>query len=79
MKNAIIITMAISLLAFSGCMVIWSDEVFIGTLFKTVDANDLNIIAEPNYIQIGSGQSKSDNDNIKVTTPYGVVETIKPE
>ncbi len=59
-----------------GCTVIWHDDVFIGTLFKEVDANDLDMIAEPNYLQIGSGNSKSRNDKVKVIVPpYGMIET----
>ena len=40
-----------------------------------VDANDLDIIAEPNYIQIGSGKSRTENDKIKIISPYVVIES----
>jgi hypothetical protein len=56
-------------------MVIWTDDVFIGTLLKTVDANDIDLIAEPNYIQIGSGKSRTRNDNATILTPAVVVKT----
>jgi hypothetical protein len=59
----------------AGCMVIWSDDVFIATMFKVVDANDLYVISEPNYLEIGSGVSKTKNDKLKAVTPYGIVET----
>ena len=59
-----------------GCMVIWSDQVLVVTLFKTVDANDIDLIAEPNYIQIGSGKSKTKNDSIEAIIPaVGIIKT----
>ena len=60
----------------AGCTVIWHDDVFIGTLFKEVDANDLDMIAEPNYLQIGSGDSRTKNDKIKASTVVGGVPVI---
>jgi hypothetical protein len=33
------------------------------------------MIAEPNYLQIGSGTSRTKNDNVRVITPYGIVES----
>ena len=80
-KNIIITAIGItvfvcSLLFVQGCMVIWSDEVFVGTLFKVVDANDLELIAEPNYLQIGSGHSKTKNDKIKGTAIIGGVPVV---
>ena len=59
-----------------GCTVIWTDDLFVGTLFKTVDANDLDIIAEPNYIQIGSGQTKTKNDKVKASVIISGVPVI---
>jgi len=64
------------LLSLTGCTVIWHDDVFIGTLFKEVDANDLDMIAEPNYLQIGSGDSRTKNDKIKASTVVGGVPVI---
>lgn len=83
LRNLIIIALAILLFAsalsfvcmVSGCMVIWSDDVFVATMFKVVDANDLDLISEPNYLQIGSGLSRTKNDKIKVATPYMIGET----
>ena len=60
----------------SGCMVIWTDQAFVYTCFKTVDANDLDIIAEPNYVQIGSGQTKTQNDSIKASAIIGGVPIV---
>ena len=66
-----------------GCMVIWTEQAFVYTFAKTVDANDLGIIAEPNYIQIGSGQSRTTNDNVKASAIVGgipvIIETISGE
>ena len=62
------------MLAIPGCLVIWTDQAFILSFAKTADANDLDMIAEPNYLQIGSGQTRTKNDPIKAITPYGVVE-----
>ncbi len=59
-----------------GCMVIWGNDVFVATLFKTVDANDLDIIAEPNYFQIGSGDSETENDSVKLKALVGGVPVI---
>lgn len=70
MKAAVIPTIILVMwLVLGGCMVIWTDDVFIGTMFKAVDANDIELIAEPNYLQIGSGVSKTTNDKIRVITP----------
>ncbi len=60
-------------LFLTGCMVIWSDHVFIATLFKVVDANNLEMISEPNYLQIVSGDSETRNDNIKLKALVGGV------
>jgi hypothetical protein len=75
MKPLITILLAVLIFVLSGCMIIWSDQVFVATFMKTVDANDLDIIAEPNYVQIGSGQTKTKNDKIKATTIYGIIES----
>jgi hypothetical protein len=56
-----------------GCLVIWTDDAFVYTFAKTVDANDLSVVV--NKTKIGSGQTKTKNDKIKAITPYGVVET----
>jgi hypothetical protein len=56
-------------------MVIWTDQVFVATAFKTVEAKDLGLVADPNSTRIGSGQTKTENDKIKAITPYGIVET----
>jgi hypothetical protein len=53
--------------------VIWTDDAFVYTFAKTVDANDLSVVV--NKTKIGSGQTKTKNDKIKAITPYGVVET----
>lgn len=59
-----------------GCMVIWTDDVFIGTVLKVVDANDLYMISEPNYLEIGSGDSKTENDKIKASALIGTVPVV---
>ncbi len=71
-----IITFCILMLTFSGCMIIWSDDVFVCTVFKAVDANDLDLIAEPNYLQVGSGSSRTKNDKIEAIVPgVGIIKT----
>lgn len=67
----LVILLAISILYLSGCMVFWTDQVFVLSLFKTVDANDIDVIVEPNYVQIGSGSSRTNNDDIKLRTIIG--------
>jgi len=57
----------------SGCLVIWTDDVLIVTAFKTVDANDLNVFADPNQTRIGSGTTKTKNDKIKAKAIIGTV------
>ena len=69
----ILIVLCLASFLFSGCMVIWTDDVFIGTVFKSVDANDIDMISEPNYLQIGSGNSRTRNDNIKLKAVIGNV------
>jgi hypothetical protein len=71
MKTLIIL----SCLFFSGCSVLWTDYIFVGTLFKNFDANDVEMIADPNYVQIGGSIIKSKNDSIKVITPSVILET----
>ena len=74
-----ILTIATALLACclgTGCMLIWHDDVLVVTLFKTVDANDIGLIAEPNYIQIGSGKGKTSNDKLKASALVGVVPVV---
>jgi hypothetical protein len=56
--------MPIIALMFQGCMVILSDDVFVCTIGKVVDANDLYMISDPNYLEIGSGESRTKNDKI---------------
>jgi hypothetical protein len=79
--NLIKIALIMAWIAFSifmsyGCTVIWTDDVFIGTLFKTVDANDIELIAEPDYLQIGSGHSRTENDKIEAIIPgVGVIKS----
>jgi hypothetical protein len=62
------------LLLLSGCLVIWHDNVLVVTFMKTADANDISMIAEPNYLEIGGSRGKTENDKIKLTTIYGIVE-----
>jgi len=69
----LVILLGASIFFLSGCMVFWTDQVFVLSLFKTVDANDIDIIVEPNYVQIGSGTSKTRNDNLKFKTIIGTV------
>ena len=71
----LVVILAAIVFCISGCMVIWTDDVFIATAFKTVDANDIALVADPNGTKIGSGVSKTQNDKIKAITPYGVLET----
>ena len=66
----------IPLLLLSGCFVLWTDDVFVGTIFKTADVDGLELMADPNGIQIGSGQSRTENDKLKVIAPaVGIIET----
>ena len=68
------LTITLILLALlPGCLVIWSDDVFIASVGKVVDANDLYMISEPNYIEIGSGESETINDKIKAGAIIGGV------
>ena len=48
-----------------GCIVIWSDHVFVCTMFENVDANSIELIAESNYLQVG-GVGKTTNDRFDV-------------
>lgn len=78
MKTELLIALAIIIVIIAcvccnGCMVIWSDDVFIGTMFKSVDANNLEFISEPNLLQICSGNSRTDNDEIKAGAIVGGV------
>ena len=75
MKIIIYILLAVLVICISCCMVIWTDQAFVYTFAKTVDANDLDIIAEPNYVQIGSGQTKTRNDKVKAITTIGIIES----
>lgn len=59
------------LLFLSGCMVIWTDQVFIATIFKTVETKELGLIVDPNRTQIGSGQTTTENDKIKASAIIG--------
>jgi hypothetical protein len=56
-----------------GCLIIKTDHVFIATLFKTVDANDLDMVVEPDSTAIGSGVSRTKNDSIKASAIVGGV------
>jgi len=77
-RTITLIAIMIVALACNGCMVIWHDNVFVCTLFKTVDANDLDMIADPNYIQIGSGSSRTNNDKVKASAIIsGVPVTVE--
>ena len=67
MKTLIIIIM---LVALSGCSVLWTDHVFVGTLFKNFDVSEAGMIADSNSIQIGGAIIESKNDNVKIITPY---------
>jgi hypothetical protein len=71
----IIIIFCVLMMTLSGCMVIWTDQAFVYTFAKTVDANDLGLIAEPNYVQIGSGQTKTKNNKVKAITTIGIYES----
>jgi type III secretory pathway lipoprotein EscJ len=73
-KYAIVI--AFILLCLTGCMVFWTDQVFIVTAFKVVDANDLALLVDPNITSIKSGQTETKNDKIKIINPaVGIIET----
>jgi hypothetical protein len=73
MKPLICILLAAMIFWFSGCMIFWTDQVFVLSLFKTIDANEVEVIVEPNYVQIGSGNSRTNNDTIKLRTIIGGV------
>jgi hypothetical protein len=75
MKPIICILLAALIFSISGCMIICSDQVFVATLFKTVDANNLIIVADPNQTRIGSGQTKTRNDKVKAITTIGIIES----
>ncbi len=70
MKKIILILIPFCFL-ISGCFVLWTDDVFLGTLFKEVETKDVELIAEPNYIQMGGAVVKSKNNEIGVYTPAG--------
>jgi len=57
----------------TGCGIIWTDDVFILTILKNVGATEIEMISEPDYLQIGSGTYKSKNDKVNVVTPTGVI------
>jgi len=73
--KTLVVLFVLAFCLIPGCMIIWTDQVFVTTLFKTVDADDLGIIAEPNYTQVGSSRAKTKNDRVKVIVPPYVVET----
>jgi hypothetical protein len=68
-----IITLCIIGMMVTGCLVIWTDDVFIATVGKVVDANDLYMISDPCYLEIGSGESRTKNDKIKAGAIIGGV------
>jgi hypothetical protein len=72
MKTEITLALICLMMLIPGCLVIWTDDAFVYTFAKTVDANDLSVVV--NKTKIGSGQTKTQNDKIKAITPYGVVE-----
>jgi hypothetical protein len=67
----ILVVLFIPVLA--GCTVIWSDDVFVATFLKKYDASQLEMIAEPNYLQIGAGTLKTKNTSVNVITPAGII------
>ena len=71
MKTLIIL----SCLFLSGCSVLWTDDIFVGTLFKNYDVSDAGMIADSNSVQIGGAIIKSKNDKVKVITPYVILES----
>ncbi len=75
MKLKILLLMLIAIHFMSGCTLIWSDDVFVATLLKKYDAFDIEMIAEPNYLQIGAGILKTRNSSVSVITPAVVVRT----
>ena len=70
-----VILFVLAFFVLPGCMVIWTNHVFMASLFKSVDANKLGIVADPNSTQLGSSIVKTKNDRIKVVTPFGIGET----
>lgn len=59
-----------------GCTLFWTDHAFIITIAKNIDADGLVFTADPNSTRIGSGQSTTSNDKIKMINPaVGIVET----
>jgi len=60
----------------SGCMIIKTKDVFVYTFAKTVDAQDLGIIADPNETKIGSGITKTKNDSVKASAIIGGVPVV---
>ena len=68
---AVFAVVIITLLA--GCTVIWNDDVFVMTFLKKYDATAIEMIAEPNYLQIGANTLKTKNSSVNVITPAGVI------
>lgn len=56
-----------------GCSLIWTDDIFLCTWFKEVDAANIEMISEPNYLQMGSGILRSKSKSIKIVTPSGTI------
>ena len=71
----LVILFVLTFCLIPGCMVIWSDHVFVASLFKSVDADKLGIVAEPNSTQLGSSTVKTKNDRMRVIVPPYILET----
>ena len=64
------------MLTVPGCMVLWTDHVFMYSFAKTVEMKDGGLVADPNQTRFGSGQTKTENDRIKGTAVLGGVPVM---
>lgn len=71
----ILIVVLVIIHFLSGCTLIWSNDVLVVTFLKKYDATAIEMIAEPNYLQIGANTLKTDNTSVTVITPAVVVGT----
>jgi hypothetical protein len=72
LKILVVVVALVIIHLLAGCTVVWSDDVFVATFLKKYDATALEMIAEPNYLQIGAGVLKTKNTSVTIITPAGV-------
>lgn len=58
----------------SGCGMLWKGDLLIVTIGKKFDLKDVELISEPNYLQIGSEVYKSESKDVKLITPAVGIE-----